>query len=196
MNELEKVRVFAEWCDGARAGIADYEGRPHLFISDFVDVDDKHREEASLLLSITAEETQALLADLAAAGSAWSHCGRRTYRDSEGTLYPPWDHADRDEGLRQAEQFQRIWSEFKAKVTSRASDCVVARGDFQASRVAPAEAVEKDSDDRLPLEVSWQILAVQAGRDEIAAALRRWQQMSSVADRTQQDANMGDELSF
>jgi hypothetical protein len=197
MERRDKVWVFAEWCDGPRAGVADFRGAPYLFLSDFADADDNGNEEALLLLPLTAAELPQLVNDLLTGGGAWSHCGGVVYPGDDGTLYPPVDAAHQARGRHDRDDFSAVWKRFKAQVLSRAEGCIIARGaDFQVSAVVPAECVEGDCHDRLPLEVEWPAVSFRAGREAIEAALGRWGRITAAHEASYGGEVAGEDLLF
>lgn len=197
MHQPDRVRIFAEWCDGPRAGVVDFQGQPHLYLSDFADVDNVGAEEILMLMSLVPAESDQLALDLLAAGGVWSHCGNVVYSGDDGTIYAPSDNTDLARWQRAWDNFYTVWNVFKTRMVSSAESCLLARGwDFQVSRLVPTATAEADCDDRLPLVAVWPAELPQVGRNVIDDALRRWELMQSPPEDVGQHECVGRELPF
>jgi hypothetical protein len=83
---FETVHTCTDWYDGPRRGIADYQGRPHLYESEWKDGDDL--DATTFLLSPVDDETFALAMEDWAIWRRWEtafHQGRVT-QDSHPAL--------------------------------------------------------------------------------------------------------------
>jgi hypothetical protein len=76
---FEIIHSCEDWYDGPRSGIADYQGVPHLFTSEWRDIDS--REGDTFLLSPVDAETFRLALENGAIWRRWEtafHQGRTT----------------------------------------------------------------------------------------------------------------------
>jgi hypothetical protein len=76
---FERVHTCTDWYDGPRGGIADYQGRPHVFVSEWTDIGGPDRD--TFLLSPVDAETYRLAVEDWAIWLRWEaafHQGRVT----------------------------------------------------------------------------------------------------------------------
>jgi hypothetical protein len=122
MNGFEKVYTTTDYYDGPRGGIADFEGRPHVYASAFDDLRDGYTD-TFLLMPIDDELFRLALEDWKT-WCRWEdalHTGHTTH-DTHPTL--PEDRPRHDELKRQIGD----------RLIARPEMSVRARGEFRSGR--------------------------------------------------------------
>jgi hypothetical protein len=169
--EYEPVSVFAEWCDGPRSGLAFYCGRPHLFVSLWLDDEDNPVDDWAVVPA-ASPVVSALLDRLRPAA----------HEAGAATLYPGL-------GREQWEAFYGSWSVFKADVLAADGEAVRGVGDMRPLGDQPPR-----SDGFDPLEVRWMVrgvVPIAAVRERLAALARE-----RVARRPAGELLAGEEMPF
>jgi hypothetical protein len=193
---FEPVYVFADWDDGPRGGIAEFRGRPHLYVSDYADFKREDADEASLLFPLDPEEFRQAVAALRAAGSFRSDVPGAP-PDRDGTVYPP--HPDDYPGryTEACERFNQAWESVRDGILARSTAAVRARGEFQ--RRGGEKDPDEEPEDDVPVEVAWEELEAPAGRQEIQGViplLERLRDGGPAPEVTGEEPAQGEDVPF
>jgi hypothetical protein len=153
-----------------RGGIADFQGRPHLFVSECLDLDDERRRrlgETFFLVPIPGAAADAFL---------------REYRASE-----PRD-ADPEWRQKQEQRWAR-WVAFKQSLLQPAEWAWRARGNFR----------QVDSSRKRPVTFRWVLVPPRGGRvsgEEMRSRLARVGELERALSGEEPEQGSGEEVPF
>ena len=152
------------------AGVADYQGKPHLILAELLDLDQprarKRLGQTFFLIAVTPGELRAILKE-------W----RASALHFDGD--PTWKQKQR--------RWETAWADFKRKQIQQAVSAWRVRGSFRAPT-----ARNKDID-----QVRWTLLRkTPVADDQVRARLARIAELLPAAGCTAASVTTGEEMSF
>jgi hypothetical protein len=145
MGEWEPVHAFVEWDSGPRSGIADCGGKPHVYDSDWSDLE-RLKESTFYLMPISIPELAAIMAVLA-----------------DQRRHPNWEKPDGVKLMRSTKYpnlmgeqvpFAPLWDAFIERLRGNRASWLRMAGEFDSDGYSDDDVIRLGHS-WVPLKVRW-----------------------------------------